>query len=155
MWCKKIKLKENDQAKNKNKQKCVGIECITNMKESIRKRKRKELKQKYEWKKEKNSASFLHLCQNVWNKKVWSPTPTDNNQPLISNFAAEYSGVEQYEVIDYATRISVDAQIVDDEDIPRRLPRGVPSSCKHIFVMALLENHDNKSVEFFFSCQSS
>lgn len=55
-----------------------------------------------------------------------------------------------FEVMDYAPRSLIHAQVIPEETVSNCLPYGVPSGCKNLFRMALLD----KQVEFILSCES-
>ena len=57
-------------------------------------------------------------------------------------------------MVDYASRISVHCDLIDDENVAKYLPNGIPGGCKNLFLMALLENHEGKHVEFVLACES-
>ena len=57
---------------------------------------------------------------------------------------------ERYEVIDSAPRISIHADIIQEDQVTNWLPNGSPRHCKNLFVMALLE----KTTEYIFSADS-
>lgn len=45
--------------------------------------------------------------------------------------------------------------MIEDEDVARWLgPAGAPRDCHNLFLMALLDNHEHKHVEFIFACSS-
>ncbi|KAL5014745.1 hypothetical protein ScPMuIL_009015 [Solemya velum] len=64
-------------------------------------------------------------------------------------------GANQYTVLDYAHRNSLHVQVVDTVDKSRYLPLGIPSGCKNLFLLVLLENFENKQVEMVLSCDST
>ncbi len=65
-----------------------------------------------------------------------------------------FSSEDNYQVVDYCIRISVESHIIEEEDVAKWLPNGAPKDCRNLFVMALLENHEGKHVEFIFACES-
>ena len=58
---------------------------------------------------------------------------------------------EEYSVLEHAPRISVHADIITDQDIPKWLPNGIKGTARHVFVMVLLE----KNLEFILACDSA
>ncbi|CAH1774133.1 unnamed protein product [Owenia fusiformis] len=56
---------------------------------------------------------------------------------------------ERYSVIDYTSRINLHTELVDDD-----LNTPVPVGCKNLFLLVLLENFENKHVEFLLACES-
>ena len=62
---------------------------------------------------------------------------------------------DNYQVVDYCSRISVESHMIEEQDIPKWLgPSGAPKDCHNLFLMALLDNHEQKHVEFIFACSS-
>ncbi|XP_074654636.1 uncharacterized protein LOC141908470 isoform X2 [Tubulanus polymorphus] len=62
---------------------------------------------------------------------------------------------ESYLVFDYCSRISLHTELIDDPVNDPRLPSHLPSNCtENLFILVLLENHDNKTVEFIVSVPS-
>ncbi|KAJ8320044.1 hypothetical protein KUTeg_001631 [Tegillarca granosa] len=61
----------------------------------------------------------------------------------------------QYVVTDYGPRNALHVEVIDTaESKAKLLPQGVPSGCKNIFLVAMLENHEQKQVEMVLSCKS-
>ncbi|XP_053378788.1 uncharacterized protein LOC123528066 isoform X3 [Mercenaria mercenaria] len=62
---------------------------------------------------------------------------------------------DRYIVTDYGQRITLHIELIDNpEKNARVLPLGVPSGCKHLFLLVILENHEKKQVETVFACNS-
>jgi len=57
-------------------------------------------------------------------------------------------------VTDYALRNVLQVENLESQEKSRYLPQGAPSGCKNIFVIVMLENHDQKCVELILSCKS-
>ncbi|XP_033764186.1 uncharacterized protein LOC117345258 isoform X2 [Pecten maximus] len=78
------------------------------------------------------------------NRFSYSFTPQNINE-LINT---------QYVVNDYAPRNALHVETLDTTDKSRYLPQGAPSGCKNLFVVVLLENHEQKHTELILSCKS-
>lgn len=60
-----------------------------------------------------------------------------------------------YVVTDYAKRNSLHVENLDSVDKTKKLfPTAAPSGFKNMFMVALLENHEQKQVELILSCKS-
>ncbi|XP_078337399.1 uncharacterized protein LOC111137825 isoform X4 [Crassostrea virginica] len=59
-----------------------------------------------------------------------------------------------YVVTDYAKRNALHVENIDSPDKAKLLPKEISSSTKNLFIVALLENHENKQVEMVLSCKS-
>lgn len=60
-----------------------------------------------------------------------------------------------YVVTDYAKRNSLHVENLDSMDKTKKLfPTAAPSGFKNMFMVALLENHEQKQVELILSCKS-
>ncbi|XP_060066680.1 uncharacterized protein LOC132546964 [Ylistrum balloti] len=78
------------------------------------------------------------------NRFSYSFTPQNINDLLST----------QYVVNDYAPRNALHVETLDNTDKSRYLPQGAPSGCKNLFVVVLLENHEQKHTELILSCKS-
>lgn len=60
-----------------------------------------------------------------------------------------------YIVTDYAKRNNLHVENLDSMDKAKKLfPTTAPSGFKNMFMVALLENHEQKQVELILSCKS-
>lgn len=60
-----------------------------------------------------------------------------------------------YVVTDYAKRNNLHVENLDSVDKTKKLfPTAAPSGFKNMFMVALLENHEQKQVELILSCKS-
>ncbi|XP_041378326.1 serine-rich adhesin for platelets-like isoform X2 [Gigantopelta aegis] len=59
-----------------------------------------------------------------------------------------------FSVTDYCQRNSLHVEKIDSTEKCRHLPLGIPSGCKSLFLMVILENHEKKQVEMVLSCNS-
>ncbi|XP_055996098.1 serine-rich adhesin for platelets-like isoform X4 [Ostrea edulis] len=58
-----------------------------------------------------------------------------------------------YVVTDYAKRNALHVENIDTPEKTKLLPNGVPSGIKNLFIVALLENHEQRQVEMVLSCK--
>ncbi|XP_021366449.1 uncharacterized protein LOC110458828 isoform X3 [Mizuhopecten yessoensis] len=79
------------------------------------------------------------------NRFSYSFTPQNINELLNT----------QYVVYDHAPRNSLHVEMLESTDKSRYLPQGAPSGCKNLFVVVLLENHEQKHTELILSCKST
>lgn len=64
-------------------------------------------------------------------------------------------GNDRYSVVDYGQRNLLHTEILDEpEQLNKFVPTGIPTGCKFLFVLVILENHEKKHVESIFSCNS-
>lgn len=57
---------------------------------------------------------------------------------------------------DYGKRNALHVETIDNpEKNARVLPLGVPSGCKNLFLLVMLENHEKNQVETVFACNST
>lgn len=62
---------------------------------------------------------------------------------------------ERYIVIDYGQRNTLHIELIENPDKNARvLPLGVPSGCKYLFLLVMLDNHEKTQVEMVLSCNS-
>ncbi|XP_062571518.1 uncharacterized protein LOC134233571 isoform X1 [Saccostrea cucullata] len=59
-----------------------------------------------------------------------------------------------YVVTDYAKRNALHVENIDTPEKAKLLPNSVPSGMKNLFIVALLENHEQRQVELVLSCKS-
>ncbi|XP_071806028.1 uncharacterized protein [Asterias amurensis] len=60
----------------------------------------------------------------------------------------------KYEVYDWCPRNLVHIEAVNNPQSHNKLPDGVPSTCKHVFIMSFLQNNQKKEVEFALDANS-
>ena len=53
-------------------------------------------------------------------------------------------------MVDYGCRTAVQAALVDVTELSNWLPLGVPAECHNVFMIAFMENYDDKKNVFFF-----
>lgn len=61
---------------------------------------------------------------------------------------------ESFSVVDYAWRSFIEANSITKPETCPKLPNGVPSGCKYIFELIMLENYARKHVELMLACNS-
>ncbi|XP_069120774.1 uncharacterized protein [Argopecten irradians] len=95
--------------------------------------------------KKKSICCVTQLTQcHIRNRFSYSFTPQNINELLNT----------QYVVNDYAPRNALHVETLENTDKSRYLPQGAPSGCKNLFVVVLLENHEQKHTELILSCKS-
>ncbi|KAK6176851.1 hypothetical protein SNE40_015072 [Patella caerulea] len=60
----------------------------------------------------------------------------------------------QYVVTNYCQRNSIHVESIDNVEKCPHLPLGIPSGCKNLFLMVMLENNEDKQLEMVLSCNS-